>query len=160
MTKATEDALYAVLGQIRQVFHRLGAATDALHAGSTISASQRGVLESLHMGGAQTVPQMARARPVSRQFIQRLVNDLIDRKLVRVDPNPAHQRSSLIRLTEQGEEAFLALRTRECSALARVAERIDASDLAACSKLLCQLTEALGEPPRFEDAPRDGMEKR
>jgi hypothetical protein len=41
-----------------------------------MTAGKRGVLKGLDRLGPQTVPQMARARPVSRQHIQTLVNRL------------------------------------------------------------------------------------
>jgi len=57
-----------------------------------LSAARRGVLRSLARLGPQTVPQMAGARPVSRQHIQTIVNALAADGLVETIDNPAHKR--------------------------------------------------------------------
>jgi DNA-binding MarR family transcriptional regulator len=73
--------------------------------------------------GPQTVPQLARARPVSRQHIQIVVNGLLEDGLVTAEENPAHRRSSLIRLTPKGSQELQAMQTRECRMLSKA--RID-----------------------------------
>jgi DNA-binding MarR family transcriptional regulator len=67
-----------------------------------VTAGHREVLRELALSGPQTVPQLARARSVSRQNIQILTNALLKEKLVAREANPAHQRSHLIRLTPRG----------------------------------------------------------
>jgi MarR family len=62
-----------------------------------------GVLRGLRRHSAQTVPNMARMRPVSRQHIQELVNRLHATGLVEFEENPAHRRSHLVRLTLNGQ---------------------------------------------------------
>jgi DNA-binding MarR family transcriptional regulator len=69
------------------------------------------VLSVLSDGG-WTVPRVARRLGVSRQAVQRIVDELGDDGLVELKPNPDHERSPLIRLTEQGSEA-LRLITKE-----------------------------------------------
>ena len=62
-----------------------------------------GFLRSLKLGGPQTVPQLARARPVARQRIQRLADECAAAGLIEFVDNPAHRRSKLVRLTHEGE---------------------------------------------------------
>src|SRR5258708_1691561 len=66
----------------------------------------KSVLQAVHRSGAQTVPQIARLNSTSRQNIQVLVNRLKKEGCIEVVPNPAHRRSSLVRLTEQGRAAL------------------------------------------------------
>ena len=63
------------------LFHRMRAVGDALHKKHNITTPMRGVMQSLFDGGTQTVPQMAAARPVSRQHIQTIVDALSERGL-------------------------------------------------------------------------------
>jgi DNA-binding MarR family transcriptional regulator len=56
---------------------------------------------------------MARARPVSRQHIQGLVNLLLEDRLVELADNPAHRRSKLVRLTAGGEALVDEMLKRE-----------------------------------------------
>jgi DNA-binding MarR family transcriptional regulator len=62
----------------------------------------RGVLERLSESGPQTVPRLAQALLVSRQFAQRLVNVLHGAGLTERVANRSHKRSWLIRLTPAG----------------------------------------------------------
>src|SRR5215203_1468558 len=100
--------------EVRLAFHELRAAAEALqHDPEGLTAGHRGVLESLTRDGPRTVPALARARPVSRQHIQVLVNRLLELGLVETRQNPAHERSSLVALTPAGARRFEAMHRRE-----------------------------------------------
>lgn len=146
MTPKTAS-LNEIVGATRLLFHRLRATADTLHAGLEITAPMRGVMESLWRVGPQTVPQLAAARPVSRQHIQTQVNALRDRGIVDIVPNPAHKRSSLIDLTAEGRRQFEAMLSREAAILESLAEGRDADDLAVTARTLTALAAV------FEDLP-------
>ncbi|GIH66588.1 hypothetical protein Msi02_74050 [Microbispora siamensis] len=74
-----------------------------------LSVGVRAVLTMLREHGPMTVPQMGRTQALSRQFVQRTINDAAARGLVEFVPNPAHKRSSLIRLTQEGRSAITAV---------------------------------------------------
>ena len=78
-----------------------------------LSAARRSVVKTLGDHGPQTVPQMARARAVSRQHIQHLVDELRAEGLVRSLPNPAHKRSNLIDLGQEGRRFLASMSRRE-----------------------------------------------
>jgi DNA-binding MarR family transcriptional regulator len=140
----TAMAVGAMTRDIRELFHVLGAVGDALHADLGITASMRAVLESLARGGAQTVPQMARARPVTRQHIQAIVDQLLDAGLVVLQPNPAHKRSSLVALTKAGEAAFAAMSDREAVVLEQIAATLDEAEVHTALRVLGRLRDGLG----------------
>jgi DNA-binding MarR family transcriptional regulator len=100
------------------LFHRLRATAVEVHGQGEPTAGRRGVLRDLHHWGAQTVPQMARRRPVSRQHIQTLVNGLMADGLVEVVDNPAHRRSHHVILTATGRALVEAMGRRETRLLA------------------------------------------
>jgi DNA-binding MarR family transcriptional regulator len=56
--------------------------------------------------GDRTVPRVARRLGVSRQAVQRIVDELRDEGLVGLKTNPDHERSPLLHLTEQGSHAL------------------------------------------------------
>ncbi|MCP4305937.1 MAG: MarR family transcriptional regulator, partial [bacterium] len=101
----------ALVNEIRISYHFLADLADHLHA--DIDPPGRAVLEHLTRHGAASVPQIARARHVSRQHIQSIVNDLLTRGLVETTPNPAHRRSHLIALTDAGHELIHEVIERE-----------------------------------------------
>ncbi|GGT23652.1 MarR family winged helix-turn-helix transcriptional regulator [Streptomyces chromofuscus] len=104
-----------------------------------LSVGVRAVLDLLHKHGPMTVPQMGRAQAISRQFVQRMVNDAAARGLVESIPNPAHQRSSLIRLTAQGRAAITAVVAREHTVLREVGGELTDADVRACVRVLGEM---------------------
>ncbi|MEE1770040.1 MarR family transcriptional regulator [Streptomyces sp. JV185] len=101
-----------------------------------LSVGVRAVLDLLREHGPMTVPQMGRAQALSRQFVQRMVNDAVAGHLAEIIPNPAHQRSSLVRLTEGGRAAITAALTREQSLLRRVEGDLTDAEVTACVRVL------------------------
>jgi DNA-binding MarR family transcriptional regulator len=118
------------------LFHRLRAAAEKVHGEGETSAARRGVLRSLAQGGPQTVPRMARARPVSRQHIQTIVDALAADGLVATVANPAHKRSVLVRLTARGKAAVRDIARREAALLASLDLGIPAADLARAAAVI------------------------
>lgn len=113
------------------------------------------MLDLLREHGPLTVPQMGRAQSLSRQFVQRMVNEAAARHLVETVPNPAHQRSSLVRLTDEGRAAITAVTAREHALLRRAGGDLTAADVDACLHVLGRMLElfddvdlAQAEPPR------------
>lgn len=131
---------------IRSLFHRLRALSEEVPAPvDGFSASHRGVLESLTLDGPATVPALARARPVTRQHIQALVNDLLAWDLVRTAPNPAHRRSPLLDVTPRGRAAYERLRAREAELLATLRLPCTVDELAMLADRLEALSSALAK---------------
>ncbi|MDT0614097.1 MarR family winged helix-turn-helix transcriptional regulator [Streptomyces lancefieldiae] len=108
-----------------------------------LSVGVRAVLALLHRNGPMTVPQMGRAQAISRQFVQRMVNDAAARGLVESVPNPAHRRSSLIRLTDEGRAAITAVLDREHLVLREVGGDLTDADVATCLRVLGAMLGAL-----------------
>ncbi|MDH6578531.1 DNA-binding MarR family transcriptional regulator [Kitasatospora sp. MAP5-34] len=124
-------------------------------AAQGISVGVRAVLDLLREHGPMTVPQMGRAQSLSRQFVQRMVNDAAARELVESIPNPAHQRSSLIRLTDDGHAAITAVTAREHALLRQAGGDLTDADVTTCVRVLGRMLElfddvdlSAAEPPR------------
>ncbi|MGW7662855.1 MarR family winged helix-turn-helix transcriptional regulator [Streptomyces sp. NPDC054756] len=108
-------------------------------AAEGLSVTVRAVLDLLHRRGPLTVPSMGRTLAVSRQFVQRTVNEAAERGLVESVPNPAHRRSSLIRLTDAGRRAITAVLAREHGALRGTGGDLTDADVTACVRVLGEL---------------------
>ncbi|MEV6978446.1 MarR family transcriptional regulator [Kitasatospora sp. NPDC093806] len=141
--------VFALVGPLyRRVQRRI-----ELDAAQGVSVGVRAVLDLLRENGPMTVPQMGRAQSLSRQFVQRMVNDAAAGGLVESIPNPAHQRSSLIRLTDAGHAAITAVTTREHALLRQAAGDLTDADVATCVRVLGRMLElfddvdANAEPP-------------
>jgi DNA-binding MarR family transcriptional regulator len=123
------ERLSIVVDETRRLFHRLANAADRAHSDLGLTASQRAVLEALSRDGPQTVPQIARAKGVSRQHIQTIANALAEAGLIAARDNPAHRRSPLLTLSLDGERCFQRVQAREQAILAQLAQRFRLADL-------------------------------
>ena len=135
--------LAQVVRLVPLIFHRLRAVGDALHAEHGVTTPMRGVMQSLYDGGPQTVPQMAAARPVTRQHIQTIVDALAERGLVEAKPNQAHKRSPHIVLTKAGRKLFEQMRVKEARWLGRIVGDFAPQELAATAGFLARFAATL-----------------
>ncbi|MFC9963994.1 MarR family winged helix-turn-helix transcriptional regulator [Nocardia ignorata] len=118
-----------------------------------LSVGVRAVCESLDVSGPATVPQMGRTLALSRQFVQRMVNDAYAAGLVEMRDNPRHRRSPLITLTSQGRAAITATLAREHAVLRDVGGDLTAADIDTCLRVLHHLGRPFVEGDLDEAAP-------
>ncbi|QDT96475.1 MarR family winged helix-turn-helix transcriptional regulator [Gimesia aquarii] len=123
------------------LFHRLRVVADELHGGGELAAGKRGVLKGLYEIGPQTVPQMARARPVSRQHIQSLVNPLVEEGYVEFIDNPHHRRSKLVQLTGTGRVFVEKMQLREAEVFQTLSAKFSESRLTQATRTLRSVRE-------------------
>lgn len=108
--RSSEDALRAlqlVYVETDKLFHQSNDFIMQFAGPGELSLAKRGVLLLLLRAGPQTVPQIAQQKEVSRQYIQKVVNQLAQAGYVAFTENEAHKRSSLVQLTEQGRTHFI-----------------------------------------------------
>lgn len=129
-TLMTESAL---------LFFRMKVAAADLMGKGAGSSGRRSILRELARSGPRTVAHMARARPVARQHFQKIVNSLNLEGLVEFIPNPAHERSKLVRLTQKGHLFVEALTRREAKLIADLAADISTHDVQIATKVLREL---------------------
>ncbi len=141
-----EVAAMKVIRGVRGLFHELRAVAQELHGGSSLAGGRRGVLVDLLEDGEQTVPELARRRPVTRQHIQVLVNQLLRDELVERRPNPEHKRSHLIGLTPKGRQTIAAMLERELELLQALEHQICLQQLLETAEVLSELKSALRDP--------------
>ena len=135
--------LFRLLVLARDVHGQWQALNARGNIGQTTTNAERGVLEILVRDGAQSVPAIARARLVSRQHIQKLVDDLIGKRLVELQPNPAHKTSPLVDVTIAGERAYTTAASGEADILDAIAPELGKTDLGPSLVALRALVAAL-----------------
>ncbi|HIT76757.1 MAG TPA: MarR family transcriptional regulator [Candidatus Avipropionibacterium avicola] len=113
-----------------------------------MSTGVRAVLDQLRREGERTVPQMARTQDLSRQFVQRMVNDAREAGFVELAINPTHRRSRLVRLTDTGRTAIEAVTRRELDLMRRVGGELTGAELTATLRVLHHMQQALDEIDR------------
>ena len=113
--------LNRLISETRGFFHDLEEVSEIILARHGLSPQERRLMMTLRKHRRCTVPQLARKREVSRQYVQVTMNALARRGLMAFRENPDHKRSRLLELTRQGEERIREILAREGEAMQRVA---------------------------------------
>ncbi len=120
---AAGDTLVAPLGLTSARWQVLGAITEA--------------------GGGLPTAGIARNMGLTRQSVQRVVDDLSTLGFVRFAPNPHHKRAKLVQLTPEGTVAFAAASACWEPLADALAATASAPAMAQATDVLHRLTEAL-----------------
>jgi DNA-binding MarR family transcriptional regulator len=132
---------------ILQVFRlngRLLAAGDRLVADLGLTSARWQVLGAISFAHTpQSVSNIARSMGLTRQAVQRTVNELVVSGLAEFAPNPHHQRAQLVMLTKKGSVAFDGAMARQVPWASALGAGVRAKDLATVEHVLSGLTERL-----------------
>jgi DNA-binding MarR family transcriptional regulator len=109
-------------------------------------AGSYGFLRSLAQEGPLTVPEIARARPTSRQRMQRLADELAHDGLVEFSANPRHRRSKLVRLTVKGQARYRTMTERLLKLSESLTRGLSAGELSVARRIVTGLSERLLTP--------------
>jgi DNA-binding MarR family transcriptional regulator len=90
------------------------------------------------------VAHLARNMGLTRQAVQRSVDEMLSGGLVRLNPNPHHKRAMLVTMTERGERAYRAASERQKSWALGLAAGLSPEGVEAASSLLSELQRRLG----------------
>lgn len=137
--------LRAVVDETIALFHRVRWVAEQIYGESGRSLPRRGILRGLARYGPRTVPQLARARSVTRQHTQEVVDGLVDDGLVELVTNPNHARSRLVRVTARGVALVDAMDEIDARVLVGIGGGLAQRDLAITARTLRAVREA------FED---------
>ncbi|WP_120004206.1 MarR family winged helix-turn-helix transcriptional regulator [Nesterenkonia muleiensis] len=137
--------VYQVLGPL---YRKVSRTVEQLQPQMGMSVGVRAVLEQLRRAEGLTVPQMARAQELSRQFVQRMVNDAAAAGWVEAQPNPAHRKSPLIRITTAGAEAIGTVIRREHQLMGRVRGDLTDDEIRATLRVLTAMSDGLEDVQR------------
>lgn len=136
VSHAEESPLESLINETVALFYRLRVVAEQIHHQGETSGPKRGLLKILERLGPQTVPQMARIRPVSRQYIQTIVSQLHEGGYVTYVDNPAHKRSPLVQLNQKGHDLLKAMSRHEDELLSRLKISLPAKELNLSASIL------------------------
>jgi len=153
---STGQALESVMMETLQTFFQLRALGIRLGAVSPWGGGYWGLLRILKIEGPRTVPQLARARSVSRQRMQKLADEMVKDGVVKLVDNPAHRRSKFLQLTPEGEQMLQELTARVAREAEQLAQDMDEQELRITVNILKELRYKLEKHlmtqfPRYED---------
>lgn len=139
----TSDDLYELILNIRGAFNELRAYADDNLSDLGITAAMRAEMEFIYQNGPSAVPEIAKAKSVSRQHMQKLADALIAMGMVMMIKNPLHKRSALVALTPKGRQAFKTIMAREAVQLTRLTSQMDTTQIKAANLALKSLRKLL-----------------
>lgn len=132
---------------------RLLAAGDTLVAPVGLTSARWQILGAVAMAPEpRPVAHLARRMGVSRQAVQRLVNEMAAAGLVVLQPNPDHRRAKLVTLTPAGRDALAGAIGRHRPWANRLSQGLDAPALSTALALLRNLSQRL-DTTRRRDLP-------
>jgi len=137
----------ALILEITRVFFLLRAAGREIGAVGQGGAGTWGFLRSLKIDGPQTVPNLARSRPVTRQYIQTMADELAAEGLIEFIDNPKHRRSRLMRLTKKGEKLYDSIDARVAAVAEAMGRDFDPREIETALDVLRRLDERLVAAP-------------
>ncbi|MCC7538595.1 MAG: MarR family transcriptional regulator [Deltaproteobacteria bacterium] len=148
--------LRAIVDECIVLSDRLRWIAAQMHGDDGRLATRRGILRGLARFGAQTVPDLARARSVTRQSLQPVVSALVAEGLVERLANPRHARSPLFRATPRAVALVRAMDHNDDRVLAAVGRGLAPREIAIAARVLRDVRERFEATFRWKVALRTG----
>ena len=137
------EAVAALMLEVAQCFFRIRALGQKSGLITDWGGSAFGFMRSLAVLGSLTVPQIAQMRPISRQRMQRLADELETEGLVEFVENPQHRRSKLVRLTSRGHARYRELDTGFLLIASAMGAAFSEAEVLKSTEIVRQLSEGL-----------------
>ncbi|MEM7354390.1 MAG: MarR family transcriptional regulator [Acidobacteriota bacterium] len=146
---ASGEAVTRLILQIFPFHGLLGAAGDELTKPWALSSARWKVLGAIDSSSRPIhVAQIARNMGLTRQAVQRIVNDLADQGLLTLSTNPDHQRARLVALTRRGAEVLGEIMEEQIQWSNELAEGISPRALETAANVLETLRQRLEQRNR------------
>jgi DNA-binding MarR family transcriptional regulator len=143
--RPTALAMDLLIRDILFSFFRLNATGERLFAGIGQTPGKVSLMRSLMEQGPQSVAQIARARPVARQAVQRMADELAEQALIEFVENPTHRRAKLARLTAKGRKVMDETMAAELKWTGRLTRNFGAREVEIARDVIRRLTEILAD---------------
>lgn len=138
MTRA--DQLYQIIWQSRPLMQAAEAIVERGLDGTGLTVRMRAILEILQRHGGLTVPDLARALDIQRQYVQLMVNETCNAGLTDKRQNPRHKRSYEITLTQAGTDLISEVLARETALVEQLSHHFTEQDVATTLRVVRDLT--------------------
>jgi len=141
--RGSGKVLHELFKEVFALHAALSGVMDRVHERSGLTTPQRKIARLLNRSSAATVPEVAAALNVSRQFVQLVCNQLLAGGLIEYKENPRHRRSKLAELTAAGRRAFEEAQRGENEIIESVLPGISPESAEAALGTLAQIRLAL-----------------
>jgi len=138
-------AIDLLIRDILFCYFRLNASGERMFAAIGQTPGKVSLMRSLKEEGPQSVAQLARSRPVARQGVQRMADELAGAGLIEYSPNPSHRRAKLASLTTRGQLLMEKAMAGELRWTARLAPNFSVREIETTREVIRRLKRILGE---------------
>jgi DNA-binding MarR family transcriptional regulator len=135
--------LYKLIWMSRPLMQSAETAVERGLKGIGLTVRTRAVLEVLLADKEDTVPDIAKKLEIKRQYVQLMVNETLAEGLTVKRENPRHKRSTLIALTQKGQELIEDVVQREMKLVRSIGEGLNTADIETALRVVTTLTENL-----------------
>jgi DNA-binding MarR family transcriptional regulator len=129
----------ALIEAIVMSYHRLTLAAEQLHERSGLTTGMRSVLLTLDRTGPLSSSQLAAARVVSRQFMQKLTSSMVDDGWLSREVSPNDRRVIILKMTAKAKRAVTRVKRLERPLLEQLEKRLGRVELVRAVDVLDQL---------------------
>ena len=105
--------LMTLVDEVMRLGDTLRQIDEWLHGAGPVGEAGRMTLYLLFTDGPATVPAVARGRGLTRQRVQQVINELLEKRLVIRNQNPASRKSPLYSISPAGNKLVLAIVRKE-----------------------------------------------
>jgi DNA-binding MarR family transcriptional regulator len=135
-------------------------AGDKLVADLGLTSARWQVLGAMGMSStALPVAHIARNMGLSRQAVQRIVNDMVAQNLLQFAPNPYHQRAKLVLMTGKGKDVFEAAMERQSPWADALATGLSSDQIATTLHVLRTLRDKLQSKNELQPTESNNVEE-
>lgn len=138
-------AIDLLIRDILFCYFRLNASGERMFAAIGQTPGKVSLMRSLKEEGPQSVAQLARSRPVARQGVQRMADELAAAGLIEYGPNPSHRRAKLASLTTRGQLLMEKAMAGELRWTARLAHNFSVREIETTREVIRRLKQILAE---------------
>lgn len=142
-TDARTQELETLANEILAAFFELRTAGQRLGVVTEWGAGSWGLLRTIAEEGPLTMSELARRRGVSRQYIQKLANELVNAGHLQMIDNPSHKRAGLMSLTASGRNQLARYTDRIRTEFRALSGSFTAAELASASATIARLRSLL-----------------
>jgi len=149
-------AIDLLIRDILFCYFRLNAGGERMFAAVGQTPGKVSLMRSLREEGPQSVAQLARSRPVARQGVQRMADELAAAGLIEFVLNPSHRRAKLATLTARGQLLMEKAMAHELRWAAHLAHNFSDREIETTRDVIRRLKQILGEEnSRHASLPRE-----
>jgi len=153
MKKRTPEG-EVLTGLILEAFRLNGsmlAAGNRLTKPYGVTSARWQVMGALALAGQSlTVAQIARRMGLTRQAVQRVINDLQGLQMVLLSDNPDHKRASLVALSQKGNETYTAIDKAQIAWVNDLAKELGKQQIVGALDVLQHVSKRLDEANQVE----------